>query len=70
MSHYAGRILKRLGVTDKAYKKFQEKAQDCDPPLEQEELDKIWASACKFYRKVAASPDYIPSVMNITLILS
>lgn len=60
MSHYAGRILKRLGVTDKAYQKFLEKAQDCDPPLEQEELDKIWASACKFYKKVASSPDYIP----------
>lgn len=60
MSHYAGRILKRLGVTDKAYKKFLEKAEECDPPLEQEELDKIWASACKFYKKIAASPDYIP----------
>lgn len=60
MSHYAGRILKRLGVTDKAYKKFLEKAQDCEPPLEQEELDKIWASACKFYKKVEAFPDYIP----------
>lgn len=59
MSHYAGRILKRLGVTDKAYKKFLEKAEECDPPLEQEELDKIWASACKFYKKIAASPDYI-----------
>ncbi len=59
MSHYAGRILKRLGVTDKAYKKFLEKAEECDPPLDQEELDKIWASACKFYKKIAASPDYI-----------
>lgn len=60
MSHYAGRILKRLGLTDKAYKKFLEKAEECDPPLDQEELDKIWASACKFYKKIAASPDYIP----------
>ena len=60
MSHYAGRILKRLGVTDKAYKKFLEKAQDCDPPLDDEELEGIWASACKFYKKIAASPDYIP----------
>ena len=60
MSHYAGRILKRLGVTDKAYQKFLEKAQECEPPLDQEELDKIWTSACKFYKKVSSSPDYIP----------
>ena len=60
MSHYAGRILKRLGVTDKAYQKFLEKAEECDPPLDQEELDKIWTSACKFYKKVSSSPDYIP----------
>ena len=60
MSHYAGRILKRLGATDKAYQKFLEKAQECEPPLDQEELDKIWTSACKFYKKVSSSPDYIP----------
>lgn len=60
MSRYAGKILKRFGVTEKAYQKYLEKAEKCDPPLEQEELDKIWASACKFYEKVAASPDYIP----------
>ena len=60
MSHYAGRILKRLGMTDKAYQKFLEKAQECEPPLDQEELDKIWTSACKFYKKVSSSPDYIP----------
>ncbi|SFX62000.1 phage/plasmid primase, P4 family [Ruminococcus sp. XPD3002] len=60
MSHYAGRILKRLGATDKAHQKFLEKAQECEPPLDQEELDKIWTSACKFYKKVSSSPDYIP----------
>lgn len=60
MSHYAGRILKRLGMTDKAYQKFLEKAEECEPPLDQEELDKIWTSACKFYKKVSSSPDYIP----------
>ena len=34
--------------------------QECEPPLEQNELDKIWASACKFYKKISSSPDYIP----------
>lgn len=60
MSHYAGKILKRLGETEKAYRKFLEKSQECEPPLEQNELDKIWASACKFYKKISSSPDYIP----------
>lgn len=60
MSHYAGRLVKRSGVTDAAYQKFLEKAQECDPPLDQDELDKIWASAAKFFKKVSSSPDYIP----------
>lgn len=60
MSHYAGRLVKRFGVTDAAYQKFLEKAQECDPPLDQDELDKIWASAAKFFKKVSSSPDYIP----------
>ena len=60
MSHYAGKLVKRFGVTDAAYTKFLEKAAECDPPLDQEELDKIWASASKFYKKVSSAPDYIP----------
>ena len=60
MSHYAGKLVKRFGVTDAAYKKFLEKAKQCEPPLELEELDKIWASAAKFWKKVSSSPDYIP----------
>lgn len=60
MSHYAGKLVKRFGVTDAAYTKFLEKAAECDPPLDQEELDKIWSSASKFYKKVSSAPDYIP----------
>ena len=30
------------------------------PPLDDEELDKIWRSAQRFYKKIAESPDYIP----------
>ncbi len=60
MSQYAGKLVKRFGVTDAAYQKFLEKAKQCDPPLELEELDKIWASAAKFWKKVSSSPDYIP----------
>lgn len=57
MSHYAGKLVKRFGVTDAAYTKL---AAECDPPLDQEELDKIWSSASKFYKKVSSAPDYIP----------
>ena len=48
MSRIAGRLVKRFGITDDAHQKFLDKAAECDPPLEDEELEGIWASACKF----------------------
>ena len=60
MSHYAGRIIKRLGNTDEAYQQFLKEAEKCSPPLEDAELRHIWASAVKFGVKVAAQEGYIP----------
>lgn len=60
MSHYAGRIIKRLGSTDEAYQQFLKEAEKCSPPLEDAELRHIWASAVKFGVKVAAQEGYIP----------
>ncbi len=60
MSHYAGRIIKRLGNTEEAHLQFLRKAEECVPPLEDEELDKIWASAVRFGKKVSAQEGYIP----------
>lgn len=60
MSHYAGRIIKRLGNTDEAYRQFLKEAEKCSPPLEDAELRHIWASAVKFGVKVAAQEGYIP----------
>lgn len=60
MSHYAGRIIKRLGNTDEAYRQFLKEAEKCSPPLEEAELRHIWASAVKFGVKVAAQEGYIP----------
>lgn len=61
MSHFAGRILKRFGVTEKARNAFLEHAGKCDPPLSDHELDVIWASAVKFYNRTIASQEgYIP----------
>lgn len=60
MSHYAGRIIKRLGNTEEAHKQFLKEAEKCSPPLDDAELVGIWASAVKFGAKVAAQEGYIP----------
>ena len=38
LSRFAGRVLKRYGIGDRAYGIFLEKAAKCNPPLEDEEL--------------------------------
>lgn len=60
MSRIAGRLVKRFGVTEDAHAKFLEKAAECDPPLDDEELEGIWASACKFGTKVTSQEGYVP----------
>lgn len=61
MSHFAGRVLKRFGITEKARNAFMEHAKKCDPPLSEDELNVIWGSAVKFYKKKIVTQDgYIP----------
>ena len=61
MSHFASRVLKRFGDTDKAYEAFLERASKCDPPLPEKELRTIWKSALKFFRnKIENSEGYVP----------
>lgn len=60
LSRFAGRVLKRYGVTNKAYDIFMEEAAKCDPPLEDDELKIIWGSAVKFARKVQGQDGYVP----------
>lgn len=61
MSHYAGRVLKKYGVCDKAHALFMERAEKCTPPLSVHELDTIWNSALKFYKnRVESQDDYVP----------
>lgn len=60
MSHFAGRVLKRYGNTDKAYRIFREEAEKCNPLLEEEELNTIWQSACRFAKKVQGQEGYVP----------
>ena len=60
LSHFAGRVLKRHGITDKAYQLFRQRADQCEPPLEESELNAIWGSAVKFAKKVQSQEGYIP----------
>lgn len=60
MSHFAGRVLKKFGDTDKAYKLYMERADKCEPPLSMSELNVIWNSALKFVKKIQGQDGYIP----------
>ena len=57
MSRFASRVLKKYGVTDKAREAFEIHAKRCDPPLEEEELNTIWNSAVKFYKKTIVTQE-------------
>ena len=59
LSHFAGRVLKRFGDTEGAYKAFLERAEMCDPPLDDAELKTIWRSAQGFYQRVSKEEGYI-----------
>ena len=70
MSHYAGRIIKRLGNTDEAYKQYLKQAEKCDPPLDDSELQTIWNSAVKFGRKVSNRTDISLPISMIRALIS
>lgn len=59
MSHFAGRVVKRYGATEKAHQIFMEEADKCNPPLPDEELASIWQSACRFAEKVQSQEGYV-----------
>lgn len=61
LSRFAARVLKKYGNTDKTYKLFLTRAEDCEDPLGDAELLTIWNSAVGFFnRTVAADPNYKP----------
>ncbi len=59
LSRFAGRVVKRYGATEKAHDIFMEEAARCDPPLEESELDSIWGSATRFYKKLQSQGGYV-----------
>lgn len=60
MSHVAGKLIKRYGDTQSAYELFLKTATKCNPPLPDEELERIWNSAKRFGSKVSKQDGYIP----------
>ena len=60
MSHIAGKLIKRYGDTQSAYELFLKTATKCNPPLPDEELERIWNSAKRFGNKVSKQDGYIP----------
>lgn len=66
MSRFAGRIVKRYGDSERAHSIFFEEANKCSPPLEAAELNKIWQSALRFGKKIAAQEGYVsPDQYNL-----
>ena len=60
MHKYATKLLKRYGDTPDAYNEYLNISERCSPPLDDAELNQIWASANKFYKdKVLTSPTYV-----------
>ena len=59
LSHFAGKLVKRYGATERAHEIFLEKAAKCEPPLPDEELGKIWHSAEGFAKRVQGQPGYV-----------
>ena len=65
MSHFAGRVVERYGVTDRAHEIFMEEAAKCNPPLADAELAAVWQSACRFAEKVQGQEGYVaPDAYN------
>ena len=55
----AVKILKRWGDSQESYQLYFDQADKCSPPLEDDEVERIWQSARKFYNStIASAPDY------------
>ncbi|MEA5033549.1 MAG: phage/plasmid primase, P4 family [Sphaerochaeta sp.] len=65
LSRFAGKVLKRYGVSDRAHGIFVQEAAKCDPPLQEDELDTIWYSAVRFAQRVHMQDGYVdPETYN------
>ena len=60
LSRFAGKLVRRFGYTDEAHELFLKEAEKCVPPLDEDELNKIWHSAAKTAKWAESQPGYIP----------
>ena len=60
MSRIGAKIIKRYGDTPEAKELFLQAAEQCSPPLEDRELESIWAGKQRLYAKICKQPGYIP----------
>lgn len=61
LSRFAAKVIKRYGYTDEAYRIYLQKSEQCDPPLDDSEIETIWKAKKVFARKITSAPDYIPA---------
>ncbi len=57
---FAVSTLKRFGENEESIRRVRRESERCVPPLPEEEIGRIWQSACKFYRVIRSQPGYIP----------
>lgn len=56
---FAATVLKKYGITDKAYEAYMKRVAQCEEPKPDSEIEKIWCDACAYYeRNIAADPNY------------
>ena len=60
MSQIGARIIKRYGNTPEAKNLFLQAAEQCTPPLDEQELERIWAGKRRLYAKIRKQIGYIP----------
>ena len=60
MSQIGARIIKRYGDTPEAKNLFLQAAEQCTPPLDEQELERIWVGKQRLYVKMRKQPGYIP----------
>ena len=60
LSRIGAKIIKRYGDTAKSKELFLQAAEQCIPPLEDRELEKIWGGKQRLYVKMRKQPGYIP----------
>ena len=57
---FASTVLTKYGVCEKAYEAFTQRAAQCDNPLPDSEIARIWQDACNHYQsKIATDQEYL-----------